>query len=135
MGTDADVIRRLSDEVFVKGDLAVFDQLVAADFVSHDPPPGAPGNRDGLRGVAEMVTKAFRDRKLEYDQFIPTTDGRVVENWLMSATHTGEAFGLPASGQSVRIRGVEIWRCRDGKIVEHWAAIDMSDVAQKAMAS
>lgn len=24
-----------------------------------------------------------------------TTDGRVVETWMMVATHTGEAFGLP----------------------------------------
>jgi predicted ester cyclase len=50
----------------------------------------------------------------------------------MIGTHTGEAFGLPPSGQSVRIRGVEIWRCDNGKIVEHWGSIDMSDLFEKA---
>lgn len=29
------------------------------------------------------------------------------------------------SGQAVRIRGVEIWRCSGGKIVEHWGAVDV----------
>ncbi len=50
----------------------------------------------------------------------------------MIATHTGEAFGVPASGQAVRVRGVELWRCSDGKIGEHWGAVDMSDVFEKA---
>jgi len=31
------------------------------------------------------------------------------------------------------VRGVEIFRCESGKIVEHWGAVDMSDVAEKAM--
>ena len=62
-------------------------------------------------------------------------DGRVVENWAMTATHTGEAFGLPASGKSIRVRGVEIFRCEEGKVVEHWGAVDMSDVAEKALGS
>ena len=105
---------------------------MSADFVSHDPPPGGPPTREGLRGVAEVVTTAFSNRALEFDDVVEMTDGRLVESWAMGATHTGEAFGLPASGQPVRVRGIEIWRCEDGKIVEHWAAIDMGDVAGKA---
>jgi predicted SnoaL-like aldol condensation-catalyzing enzyme len=27
---------------------------------------------------------------------------------------------------------MEIWRCADGKIVEHWGVVDMSDVFMKA---
>jgi predicted ester cyclase len=50
----------------------------------------------------------------------------------MTGRHTGEAFGLPASGQDIRVRGVEIWRCVDGKIVEHSGAVDMSDLFMKA---
>ena len=80
-----------------------------------------------------MVTSAFSDRNAEFDDYDDTSDGCVVESWAMTGSHTGEAFGLPPSGQSIRVRGVEIWRCAGGKIVEHWGAVDMSDVAQKAM--
>lgn len=132
MGADADVVRRVTDEGFIGGNLAVFDELFAEDFVSHDPPPGTPATRDGFRAMAEMVAGAFSDRKMEFDEFVDTTDGRVVESWAMLASHTGEAFGLPGSGQAVRVRGVEIWRCSGGKIVEHWGAVDMSDVFEKA---
>jgi predicted ester cyclase len=47
-------------------------------------------------------------------------------------THTGEAFGLPPSNKIVRVRGVELWRCVDGEVVEHWGAGDMSDLFDKA---
>jgi steroid delta-isomerase-like uncharacterized protein len=128
MGTDADVVRRLSDEVFIEGDVARIDELVGDEFVSHDPPPGFAATKAGFRELAALVGQAFADRKFEFDDCVDTTDGRVVESWAMVGTHTGEFFGLPASGQSVRIRGMEIWRCANGKIVEHWGAVDMSEL-------
>jgi hypothetical protein len=36
----------------------------------------------------------------------------------MTATHTGEAFGFPASGNPVAINGIDIMRVVDGKITE-----------------
>ena len=131
--TDRAIVKRLTDEVFLAGDLSVIDELVDADFVDHDPPPGVPPTKEGVRLVAQMVTSAFSDRNAEFDDYDDTSDGRVVESWAMTGTHTGEAFGLPPSGKSIRVRGVEIWRCAGGKLVEHWGAVDMSDVAQKAM--
>jgi steroid delta-isomerase-like uncharacterized protein len=132
MGADAALVRRLTDEVFVGGNLDVVDELIADDFVSHDAPPGMPAARAGQRAIAEMVVSAFSDRKLEFDEYLDTTDGRVVESWAMVGTHTGDAFGVPGSGQQVRVRGIEIWRCSNGKIVEHWGSVDMSDVFEKA---
>jgi steroid delta-isomerase-like uncharacterized protein len=135
MGAAADIVRRLTDEAFVGGNVEVVDEVIADDFVTHDPPPGMPATREGQRAIAEMVVSAFSDRKLEFDEYLDTTDGRVVESWAMIATHTGDAFGVPGSGQQVRVRGIEIWRCSNGKIVEHWGSVDMSDVFEKAQSA
>ena len=132
MGGNADLIRRVTDEVFVQGNINAIDDLLADDFVSHDPPPGLAGTRDGFKELAAMVTSSMSGPRFEMDEYIEASDDRVVENWLMVATHTGEAFGLPPSNQEVRVRGIEIWRCAGGKVVEHWASIDMSDVFEKA---
>jgi steroid delta-isomerase-like uncharacterized protein len=132
MGADADIIRRLTNEVFVGGNFGSWDELISDDFVDHDPVPGMPPDKEGQRQLAEMVVGAFSDRKAESDEYIDTADGRVVESWLFSANHTGEMMGIPGSGQPVHIRGVEIWRCADGKIVERWGAVDMSEVFEKA---
>lgn len=135
MGADTDIVRRLTNEVFVGGDLATFDELVADDFVDHDPLPGTPSTKEGQRQLAEIVVGAFSDRKPEVDDYVDTVDGRVLESWVFTGRHTGEFAGLAASGQAVRIRGIEIWRCSGGKIVEHWGAVDMSDVFEKASAA
>jgi predicted ester cyclase len=50
----------------------------------------------------------------------------------MVATHSGEAFGVPASNQEVRVRGVEIFKVVDGKVVQQWGAVDMADFFEKA---
>ena len=132
MGADADVIRRLTEQVFVGGDFTSWDDLVADEFVDHDPMPGLPPNKAGQRQIAEMVVGAFSERKAESDDCVETTDGRVVENWLFTGRHTGEMMGIPPSGKDIHVRGIEIWRCADGRIVEHWGVVDMSDVFEKA---
>ena len=133
MASATDIVRRLTTEVFLGGNLAPIEELVSEDFVSHDPPPGIPGTKDGFRQLAAAVAQAFSDRTMEFDDFVETVDGRVVENWAMLAVHSGEAFGLPPSGQPGRVRGTEIFRCADGQLVEHWGSVDMSDVVMKAM--
>ncbi len=132
MGSDAEIVRRLTNEVFVGGDVAALDELIADDMVDHDPIPGMPPNKEGQRQLVEMVLGAFSDRKAEVDEYIDTVDGRVVENWVFAAKHTGELMGTPPSNQAVHVRGVEIWRCAGGRIVERWGAVDMSDVFEKA---
>jgi steroid delta-isomerase-like uncharacterized protein len=133
MGADAELIRRLTHESFLKGDAALLDELMAEDFLTHDPPAGMPGNRETQKELVAMVGSAFTDVEIEFDDIMETTDGRVVESWAMSGVHTGEAFGVPPSGQRVRVRGIEIFRCADGKIAEHWGSVDMSDFFEKAM--
>jgi steroid delta-isomerase-like uncharacterized protein len=133
MGADADLIRRLTEEGFLKGDAGVVAELLADDYVSHDPPPGVPGTKEGTVALAERISTAFTDVTLDHHDVVETVDGRVVESWTMSGVHSGEAFGLPPSGQRGRVRGVEIHRCAGGKVVENWGAVDMSDVIEKAL--
>jgi steroid delta-isomerase-like uncharacterized protein len=135
MSADMDVVQRLTTEGYLKGDLAVFDELVADGLVDHDPGAGFPGTKEGWRQAAEMVVSAFSDRQLELDDYLESTDGRIINSWAMRATHTGEAMGFPATGASVRFRGIDIFRCSDGQIAEHWGAFDMSDFMEKIQAA
>ena len=45
MGADRDVVWRLSNEVFVDGDLSHWDDLVDDGFVDHDPMAGMSTTR------------------------------------------------------------------------------------------
>jgi predicted SnoaL-like aldol condensation-catalyzing enzyme len=41
-------------------------------------------------------------------------------------------MGIPPSNQDISVRGMELWRVADGKVVEHWGVVDISDVLEKA---
>ena len=48
----------------------------------------------------------------------------VVEQFTASGTHRGEIFGVPPSDRAVSMTGINIWRLRDGRIVERWGRLD-----------
>ena len=39
-------------------------------------------------------------------------------------THRGEVMGVPATGRSISLPGINIFRLRDGLIVERWGLLD-----------
>jgi predicted ester cyclase len=48
----------------------------------------------------------------------------VVEHFTASGTQHGAIFGAPASGRTVTVPGINIWRVRNGRIVERWGRLD-----------
>jgi predicted ester cyclase len=50
-------------------------------------------------------------------------------------THRGELLGLPATGREVTVRGINIERVRDGRIVETWHVEDIAGLMAQVGAS
>ncbi|HLM19674.1 MAG TPA: ester cyclase [Acidimicrobiia bacterium] len=132
MGADSDAINRLTNEVFLGGDFSKFDDLVDDSYTDHDPMPGIADDKKGLRDTAQMVVATFDNRKMAMHELVETSDGRLVENWIMTGKHVGEAMGIPASNKDISVRGMELWKVANGKIVEHWGVVDIGDVLEKA---
>ena len=42
------------------------------------------------------------------------------------ATFTGEIYGLTPTGNVIEVSGMAVHRIADGKLVEHWAHMDMA---------
>jgi steroid delta-isomerase-like uncharacterized protein len=117
------IICEFIDRLFTKGDLGAVDDLLAEDFVNHDPPFGAPADREGMRGAAAMFRAAFPDWHSDLGLLIGEGD-LVVEQFTASGTQRGEIMGVPASGRTVTLPGIQIFRVRDGRIVERWGRLD-----------
>ena len=118
------VVDRLTEEVFNQGNVDVIDELVAEDFVEHDPMPGVGPDREGFKQFISTLRSAFPDLRTEVADQIAEGD-RVVERWRSTATHQGEFIGVPATGKRVTIEGMDISRIEAGKIVEHWTKVDI----------
>ncbi len=124
------VVRRLTQEGFVDGNVGVVDHVVAEDCVDHDPMPGQGQGREGQRRTCQMVVSGLSNRSTLRDDFVAAGD-TVVENWIFQGTHTGEFLGVPATGKQLQVRGIEIWRLADGKIVERWGVVDAGGVMEQ----
>lgn len=105
-------------ELYDVGDVTKVDEVFSPDFIDHTPSnPEEPGI-DGMRALVENVRAGFTDivhRVLFYHEL---PDGTVFVHWEMTATHTGEFLGIPATGKPVALKGMDIFRIVDGKVAE-----------------
>jgi steroid delta-isomerase-like uncharacterized protein len=111
--------------LFTKGDLDAVDRYLHPDFVDHDPPlPGGPAGREGMRDAAVTFRAALPDWHSELDQLVEEGDV-VVERFHASGTHSGELMGVPASGRTIVLQGINVFRIEDGRIIERWGRLDL----------
>lgn len=123
------IIRRLT-EAFDRGDVTMVEYWVDPGYVDHSPAPGQPAGRDGLMNFARMLSTAFPDGKTTIDDLMAERD-QVVCRWTARGTHKGEFMGIPATRKRVTITGMDVWRIRDGRVIEHWGEFDALGMLQQ----
>jgi steroid delta-isomerase-like uncharacterized protein len=119
-----DLVEAFIRELFTDGDLDAVDRYLDPDMVNHDLPfPGAPDGPEGMRHAAAMFRTALPDWHSDVEQLVAEGD-LVVERFTASGTHTGELMGVAPTGSVIRLRGMQMFRVRDGRIVERWGRLD-----------
>lgn len=123
-----ELVETFIQELFTKGDLDAVDRHLAPGFVNHDAPfPGAPDGPEGMRQAARLYRDALPDWHSDLDQMI-AEDDLVVERFTARGTHRGDLMGVPGTGKTIVLRGINVFRIADGKIVERWGQLDQLGV-------
>ena len=125
------LIRRWLEEGWSNGNLAVADELIDPGFVVH----GAGGLviESGPEGVKQLVSAwrtAFPDGRMNVEEMLEDGD-KVIIRMTWTGTHTGEFYGIPATGRGVSVSSIGIDRVANGKIVEGWGEVDMLGLYQQ----
>src|SRR5947208_1608324 len=131
MSNDKKVSRRIFEEVWNDKNIAVLDELIAADYVHDD--PQSPKFSDGIEGYKQLVAhyfNAFPDARFTIVQEIQEGD-TAETRWRVQGTHKGDLPMLPATNKSFSVAGATIARLKDGKIVEGWNIWDALGLMQQ----
>ena len=125
------VSRRIFEEVWNNKNLSAIDELMAANYVHHD--PQSPKFPDGIEGYKQLVNyylKAFPDSHFTIDLEIQEGDVAVTY-WTVRGTHRGDLPTLPATGKTFSVTGISIGRVKNGKFVESWNNWDALGLMQQ----
>jgi predicted ester cyclase len=126
-----DLVRRLYATLMAEGDTAAADEMLAEGYVDHDIPGPFPPDREGLKQAVMGVRAAFPDVKPELYEIV-AEDDLVAVRVEAGGTHTGAPFmDIPPSGSRIRWKEMHVFRCRDGRIVEHRGVFDLLAILQQ----
>jgi steroid delta-isomerase-like uncharacterized protein len=117
------LVRRMYDEVVNKKNIEALDALCAAEFVDHNPTPGSGGRLAEVKAMFRDMLGAFPDLTMTVQDQIAEGD-KVACRIVARGTHKGDYQGIPATGKSVEIEGIDIVRIAGGKAVERWGHFD-----------
>ena len=118
------LVRRFYEEID-NGNLDVTDELVAADYVDHNPPPfpGLPPGREGVKQAFKIFWEATPGHHNIEDQI--AEGDKVVTRLTSYGKHEGDLPGAPRTGNDLRMTSITIHRLADGKLIEKWAEKDL----------
>jgi steroid delta-isomerase-like uncharacterized protein len=126
MGTEDNnkaLVRRVLEEAFNKGNLAVVDEAIATNYVSYDPAVPTVHGPAGLKQLIGMYRSAFPDVRLTVEEIVAIGD-TVVTRWSATGTHRGPFSGVPPTGRKATVTGMQISHFANGKVVEDFVNWD-----------
>ena len=82
-----------------------------------------PRSAGGFQAFYGMLLRAFPDASMEINEQLAERD-LVATRKTLRGTHRGELWGLPPTDNRVEWEFIDIFRIRDGKLVEHWTHMD-----------
>ena len=107
--------------------MGIFEELVAEDYIDH---VFEQTGRDALKSLFTMAFEGFPDWYEAIEDII-AEDDRVWVRVKATGTHTGDwnllGAELAATGKSVVLNMVFIWRIADGQLAEGWEVDDNLD--------
>jgi steroid delta-isomerase-like uncharacterized protein len=124
------VIIRRFEQAFRAADQATIDELADPGLADHNP---APGHEPTLAGFKEKVAsfKAMFPDLVEELQDVVASGDTVATRWVVTGSLQQDFMGIPATGQPIRVEGMNFYRLRDGRVTDVWTQFDAVAMMQQ----
>lgn len=131
MGTveNQQLVREMFERAINQRDESVFEEFIDQGYVNFDMPLPEPGPA-GMKALLGSFFAAFPDMRIVVEQTVGEDD-LVCTRGYFEGTHDGDFMGVPATGNKVNVKYMDMWRLADGKGVENWVRLDMLGLMQQ----
>jgi steroid delta-isomerase-like uncharacterized protein len=125
------IARRWAEEVWSKGHFGLIEELVAPEYVAHDPAnPEEVRSPEGLRRYIEAFRSAFPNMQLSVEDQVAEGE-KVLTRWTARGTHRGDFFDIAPSGKRLEMVGMSMDHFSGGRFVESWENYDALGMMQQ----
>jgi steroid delta-isomerase-like uncharacterized protein len=115
--------RRVFEEVFNKGNLAIIPEFIAPDYVYRSPLGMEAKGPEGFKQMVTRVRTAFPDLHITIEDMVAEGD-MVAIRYTMRGTFKGEYMGIAPTGKKMELPNAGFARFRGGKQVDVWPYLD-----------
>jgi predicted ester cyclase len=127
VGSNVELVREYTRRVFNAHAPDLASEYVTADVKWHGGTLGIVEGAENLVGLLRGFIGALPDLDAQEQDIVAQGD-MVAVRFVVEATHEGDLLGIAPTGRRVRWDAVDVYRLRDGKIAEEWAADDMAAI-------
>jgi predicted SnoaL-like aldol condensation-catalyzing enzyme len=115
------LVHRYHVEVWEQGHFDRAADYLAPNFAAHSVPVLPQGQVPGPDFFIRFIG-AFAPLSSHEDAILADCN-RVALQWTITARQTGDFFGIPPTGRTIRFSGMDVIRVKDGKFTDQWGGI------------
>lgn len=112
------------------GNFGLFKEAVSVENVDHDPARGQVAGPEGYRAFFSKLREAFPDLSVASEIMVADEES-IAFAYTIIGTQNGSFMGIAPTGKKVKIRGMQISKFKDGKMVERWGSSDELGMLQQ----
>ena len=116
--------------LFLSGDASVINSERFQEDVVIVTPQGDLVGLEACKDFYMNYVNGFSDLEFTILEVLGQGD-RLVKHWNFKGTHTGTAFGLPATGNKLDLSGTTLVTMKDGKIAKEQDFFDVTQMLNK----
>ena len=112
------------------GKFEIFNEAVSIENIDHDPARGQVPGPEGYRVFFKALREAFPDLSVALETLVADEEA-VAFAYTLTGTQSGSYMGFAPTGRRMKIRGMQISKFKDGKMVERWGSSDELGMLQQ----
>jgi steroid delta-isomerase-like uncharacterized protein len=111
------------EHAFRAADQTTIDELCDPGLVDHNPAPDEEPTLGGFKQKVAFFKATFPDLVEDLQDIIASGD-TVATRWVVTGSQQQDFMGILASGQPIRVEGMNFYRLKEGRVTDIWTQFD-----------